>query len=74
MIFLRMLLMLLISSFVNNGNLAACTAICALGMYINAYTILSGGFVQFAFLIGMAFVMSKISNVYEDEKTRLGYL
>ena len=26
------------------GNLAACTAICALGMYINAYTILSGMF------------------------------
>ena len=56
------------------GNLAACTAICALGMYINAYTILSGMFMQFAFLIAMAYVMSKVSNVYEDEKTRMGYL
>lgn len=56
------------------GNLAGCTAVCALGMYINAYTILSGMFVQFAFLIGMAYLVSKVSNVYEDEKTRLGYL
>ena len=56
------------------GNLAACTAVCALGMYINAYTILSGMFMQFAAIIAMAYGMYKVSNVYEDEKTRLGYL
>lgn len=56
------------------GNLGVCTFICALGMWMNAFTILSGFMWAIASMIAMGYLMYKVSNVYEDEKTRLGYL
>jgi Bax inhibitor 1 len=47
---------------------------CALGMYMNAYTVLSGFMMSVAAMIGMAYMTYKISNVYESESLRLGYL
>ena len=55
-------------------NLMACTAICTLGMYLNAATFLSGWVMTIVTIIGMAYMMYKITNIYEDEKTRMGYL
>ena len=56
------------------GNLAVCTAICAMAMYMNAYTILSGWIWSFITLIGMGYLIYKISNVYDTERNRIGYL
>lgn len=56
------------------GNLMTCTGICALGMYLNAYTILSGFFATILIFIGMAYAMYKVTNIYESEHTRIGYL
>ena len=56
------------------GNLMLCTGVCALGMYINAVTILSGFMWTVAILIGMAYLMYKITNKQENETTRMGYL
>ena len=56
------------------GNLMTCTAICALGMYLNAATILSGFISQFVIMIGMGYAMYKVTNIYNDEKERIGYL
>merc|ERR1711990_44360 len=43
-------------------------------MYMNAYTIISGFLSSVAAMIGMAYLMYKVSNVYESESLRLGYL
>merc|ERR1711934_228450 len=43
-------------------------------MYMNAYTIISGFLMSFAAMVGMAYMMYKVSNVYESESLRLGYL
>jgi len=51
-----------------------CTGVCALGMYLNAYTILSGFMMQIAAMIIMAYAMYKVTNIYENENTRIGYL
>ena len=56
------------------GNLMVCTLICSLGMYLNAYTVFSGFISQFIFMIGMAYGMYKVTNIYEPEQTRMGYL
>ena len=55
-------------------NLGLCTMTCALGMYMNAYTVVSGFIAQFAAMIGMAYMTYKVSNTYESESSRLGYL
>merc|ERR1711908_58203 len=55
-------------------NLGLCTLTCALGMYMNAYTIISGFLASVAAMIGMSYMMYKVSNVYESESLRLGYL
>jgi hypothetical protein len=49
------------------GNLGVCTIVCALGMYMNAYTVISGFIMSIAAMIGMAFMMYKVSNVHENE-------
>ena len=54
-------------------SLAVCTAVCALGMYVNAYTVITGWISEFLCLIGMAYMMYKI-NSYDHEDTRTGYL
>ena len=51
-----------------------CAAICAFGMWMNAYTIFSGFIMTMVCIIGMGYMTYKISNVYEDDNTRLGYL
>lgn len=51
-----------------------CTGVCAIGMYLNAFTILSGWFMQFASIIAMAYMMYKVTNVYDSDNTRIGYL
>ena len=56
------------------SNLAACTGICALGMYLNAATFLSGFMWTVASMILMSYCIYKIVNVYENEQTRIGYL
>lgn len=56
------------------GNLAVCTSICALAMYMNAFTVLSGFLWQMVSMIGMGYMMYQISNHNNDEKTRIGYL
>jgi uncharacterized membrane protein HdeD (DUF308 family) len=56
------------------GNLAICTGICAMAMYMNAYTMLTGWLWMFASMIGMAYLVYKISNRQGDEQTRIGYL
>merc|ERR1711939_673848 len=56
------------------GNLMLCTGVCALGMYINAYTILSGFLWSVATMIAMGYAMYKVMNVYENEHTRMGWL
>jgi len=56
------------------GNLGVCTLVCALGMYMNAFTILSGFIWSFVAMIAMAYMMYKVSNVHENEQTRIGYL
>ena len=56
------------------GNLMVCTGVCALGMYMNAYTIFSGFLWTVGIIIAMGFLMYKITNIYEDEKYRMSYL
>ena len=56
------------------ANLMTCTAVCALGMYLNAYTIISGFLMSMASMIVMAYAMYKVTNIYENENTRMGYL
>ena len=56
------------------SNLAACTGVCALGMYMNAATFLSGFMWTFASMILMGYCMYKITNHQEHEQTRIGYL
>ena len=56
------------------ANLMTCTGVCALGMYLNAYTILSGFMMQIAAMVVMAYAMYKVTNIYENENTRIGYL
>ena len=56
-------------------NLMICSGICALAMYINAYTILMTGFFsQILVFIGLGYLMYKISDKSQKEETRLGYL
>ena len=56
------------------GNVMVCTGICALGMYMNAATIFSGFMFQVMAIIAMGFAVYKVSNRYEPEQTRIGYL
>jgi hypothetical protein len=56
------------------ASLMTCTGVCALGMYMNAYTILSGFFVSIMIFVGMAYAMYKVTNSMESENTRMGYL
>ena len=56
------------------ANLMTCTVICAVGMYLNAATIMQGFIFTFCALIGMGFMTYKVSNRQEDENTRIGYL
>ena len=56
------------------GNLSVCTAICALAMYMNAFTILSGWIWSFVTLLGMGYMMYKITNVNDTTQNRIGYL
>jgi hypothetical protein len=49
------------------GNLGICTMVCALGMYMNAFTIISGFMMSVAAMISMAYMMYKVSNVNENE-------
>lgn len=51
-----------------------CVGVCCMAMYLNAYTVLSGFLWSMASMIGMAYLMYKITNQYDDEKTRIGYL
>ena len=56
-------------------NLMICSGVCALAMYINAYTILMTGFFsQILVFIGLGYLMYKISDKSQKEETRLGYL
>ena len=56
------------------SNLMACTGVCALGMYMNAYTILSGFLMNMVTFVAMAYAMYKVMNVYESESSRIGWL
>ena len=56
------------------GSLMTCTGVCALGMYMNAYTILSGFMMQMVSILGMAYMMYKVTNIYLPENERMGYL
>lgn len=51
-----------------------CAGISAVAMYLNAYTIISGFLLNFLAMIGMAYMVYKISNRYENEQSRIGYL
>merc|ERR1712224_46782 len=56
------------------GNLFVCTGICALGMYLNAYTVLQGFIWTVAIMIGMGFATYKIQFANAPESERIGYL
>jgi len=56
------------------GSLMTCTGVCAFGMYMNAFTILSGFMMQMISIIAMGYMMYKVTNVYLPENERMGYL
>ena len=56
------------------ANLMACSGVCALGMYLNAFTILSGFMWSVGIMIAMGYAMYKVSNVYDNENNRMGWL
>ena len=43
-------------------------------MFMNAYTVISGFLLTFLSIIGMAYMTYKVSNRYDHEQTRIGYL
>ena len=56
------------------GNIALCSGVCAVAMYLNSATVLSGFIFQLLSFLGMAFAMYKITNVYLAENERMGYM
>lgn len=56
------------------GNVMICSVICAAGMYMNAYTVFSGFIMSIAVVMGMAYLMFKVTDHMLDENTRMGYL
>lgn len=55
-------------------NLTACAGVCALGMYLNAFTVLSGFMWSVGIMIAMGYAMYKVSNEHDDENNRMGWL
>ena len=55
-------------------NLMACSGVCALGMYLNAFTVLSGFMWSVGIMLAMGYAMYKVMNVMEDENNRMGWL
>ena len=53
------------------GNLMACNTICSIGIFVNAYTPLSGLFWQLLNILILLFLTFKVTNVKEDMKTRI---
>ena len=51
-----------------------CTGVCALGMWMNAATIFSGFIWTVVTIIAMAYMMYKVTNVYESETSRMSYM
>ena len=55
-------------------NLMACSGIFALGMYLDAFTVLSGFMWSVGIMIAMGYAIYKVSYVYDDENNRMGWL
>merc|ERR1712086_2931 len=56
------------------GNLFLCTGVCALGMYLNAFTVLQGFLWTVGIMIGMGYLTFKVADRSAPESERIGYL